>query len=100
MFEVGGRLPQWVGIVFLLLLALYLWRSIAWSRDTPAEEIEGVGTRFNDELSDALAKSKEGASDELPLDERIEAMLDRRRDLRRRTRRSDGRSSSASLTGS
>ena len=36
-FSSGGRLPQLVGVVFLVLLALYLWRSIAWSKDAPAD---------------------------------------------------------------
>jgi cation:H+ antiporter len=54
-FTTGGRLPQAVGVVFLVLLGLYLWKSIAWARaggaesgdDTPpAEEVSllrGVG---------------------------------------------------------
>ncbi len=29
----GGRLPQMMGFVFLLLLAAYMWQSIRWSRD-------------------------------------------------------------------
>jgi cation:H+ antiporter len=40
MWEVGGRLPQVVGFAFLLLLVLYLWRSIAWSRDAPPDPSE------------------------------------------------------------
>ena len=39
-FSDGGRLPQYVGIAFLVLLALYLWRSIAWSKDAPAPDAE------------------------------------------------------------
>ena len=34
-FSAGGRLPQWVGFVFIALLILYLWRSITWSRSAP-----------------------------------------------------------------
>jgi len=37
-FSDGGRLPQFVGVAFLVLLGLYLWRSIAWSKDAPAGE--------------------------------------------------------------
>ena len=39
-FSAGGRLPQLVGVAFLVLLALYLWRSIAWSKDAPAPDGE------------------------------------------------------------
>lgn len=31
-FIAGGRLPQIMGVVFLLLLAVYLWQSISWAR--------------------------------------------------------------------
>ena len=41
-FSDGGRLPQFMGVAFLVLLALYLWRSIAWSKDAPAPEGEEV----------------------------------------------------------
>jgi len=34
-FTDGGRLPQPVGILFLVLLGLYLWRSVSWSRTAP-----------------------------------------------------------------
>ncbi len=50
-FTDGGRLPQGVGIAFLVLLGLYLWRSVSWSRTAPggaaadaAEEDESPGT--------------------------------------------------------
>ena len=33
-FSVGGQLPQIVGIGFLVLLGLYFWRSITWSKAT------------------------------------------------------------------
>ena len=45
-FTEGGRLPQAVGVVFLVLLGLYLWKSIAWARaggadgDNDAEHAE------------------------------------------------------------
>ncbi|MCZ6677649.1 MAG: calcium/sodium antiporter [Candidatus Poribacteria bacterium] len=32
-FSEGGRLPQWMGWVFLALLVVYLWQSIRWSRN-------------------------------------------------------------------
>ena len=48
MFTDGGRLPQSVGILFLVLLGLYLWRTVSWSRTAPgggsadaADEAEG-----------------------------------------------------------
>ncbi|GIX46424.1 MAG: hypothetical protein KatS3mg131_0635 [Candidatus Tectimicrobiota bacterium] len=50
----GGRLPQSMGVVFLILLALYLWKTIAWSR----QEISG---------SDAEALEQPGASPALIL---------------------------------
>jgi len=37
-FSRGGRVPQFVGVVFLVLLALYIWRSIAWSRNAPPDD--------------------------------------------------------------
>ena len=37
MFTEGGHLPQLVGVAFLVLLAIYIWRSIRWSRDVPPE---------------------------------------------------------------
>ena len=41
----GTSLPELVGVVFLVLLALYLWRSIAWSKDAPAPDAEEAGLR-------------------------------------------------------
>ena len=32
-FAEGGRLPQVMGFIFLVLLAAYMWQSIRWSRD-------------------------------------------------------------------
>ncbi len=34
-FRAGGRLPQFMGFVFLAGLAVYLWRSVVWSRREP-----------------------------------------------------------------
>jgi cation:H+ antiporter len=43
MFTTGGKLPQAMGVVFLCLLALYLWLSIAWTRQgSTAIEMEAV----------------------------------------------------------
>ena len=55
-FSTGGRLPQLVGVAFLVLLALYLWRSIAWSKDAPAPAAEEADA----DATEALA----GAADE------------------------------------
>ena len=43
-FQDGGNLPQLVGMAFLLLLIIYLWKSISWARsgDTPSEELISV----------------------------------------------------------
>lgn len=48
-FQTGGLLPRFMGLVFLALLALYLWGSIRWMNDGdatetgPASEGEGQG---------------------------------------------------------
>lgn len=50
LFETGGRLPQGIGVIFLLLLAVYMWLSISWSRGayangvTEQTEHSGAGT--------------------------------------------------------
>ena len=36
-FSEGGRLPQVMGFVFLILLAAYMWQSIRWSRDADSD---------------------------------------------------------------
>ena len=36
-FSGGGVLPQLAGIVFVVLLALYIWQSIRWASSTPSE---------------------------------------------------------------
>ena len=39
-FVVGGKLPQLVGVAFLLLLSAYIWRSIAWSKSAPPDAVD------------------------------------------------------------
>jgi len=53
-FTEGGRLPQLAGIVFLILLGLYMWRSISWSRNTPAHP-EGTSTVTIDKNTKTVA---------------------------------------------
>ena len=36
-FSQGGVLPQFVGVVFVILLALYIWQSIRWAGSTPSD---------------------------------------------------------------
>jgi cation:H+ antiporter len=38
-FSAGGNLPQPAGIVFLSALAVYLWRSVLWTRPEEEEEL-------------------------------------------------------------
>jgi len=40
----GGRLPRFVGFVFLALLGLYLWKSIGWARGPAEAAGEGDAT--------------------------------------------------------
>lgn len=37
MFSAGGRLPQWGGWIFMVLLVLYIWKTIQWSRKDGSE---------------------------------------------------------------
>ena len=39
-FSEGGRLPQLVGVAFLGLLVIYIWRSIAWSKNAPPDAVD------------------------------------------------------------
>ena len=43
-FTQGGILPQLVGVIFVILLALYIWQSIRWASSMPsdAESTEGA----------------------------------------------------------
>ena len=39
-FTEGGRLPQWAGWIFLVLLVLYIWKSIQWAKRGEGPEPE------------------------------------------------------------
>ncbi len=39
-FTQGGTLPQLVGVVFVVLLGLYIWQSIRWAGAMPSESAE------------------------------------------------------------
>ncbi len=41
MFSAGGRLPQGVGIAFVVLLGLYIWQTLRRSRSAPGGEPDG-----------------------------------------------------------
>ena len=43
-FSQGGVLPQLVGVVFVILLALYIWQSIRWASATGANPDNGEET--------------------------------------------------------
>ena len=54
-WTVGGRLPQAVGIVFLVLLVIYMWRSIAWSRMAPPDGVDDSTVSVHPEVRPLLA---------------------------------------------
>lgn len=41
-FSAGGVLPQLAGVVFVILLALYIWQSIRWAGSTPSDAENSV----------------------------------------------------------
>lgn len=47
LFSSGGRLSQGMGVVFLVLLVIYLWLSVAWARSGTAEEESEAGDDAN-----------------------------------------------------
>jgi cation:H+ antiporter len=40
LFDTGGRLSQGAGAVFLILLVIYIWCSIGWSRGTNSDAVQ------------------------------------------------------------
>jgi cation:H+ antiporter len=54
-FRDGGRLPQFVGIIFLVLLGLYIWRSISWSRSAPADVVDSSTVTIEQDVKPAVA---------------------------------------------
>jgi cation:H+ antiporter len=54
-FSQGGRLPQFVGVAFLALLVLYIWRSIRWSRAAPLSTIEPATVDVSTDVKPVLA---------------------------------------------
>lgn len=57
-FTLGGRMPQWMGFVFLAGLATYLYKSISWARSgsSPAEDEEQGEEESHDSLGLTLVK--------------------------------------------
>ncbi len=55
MFTVGGRMPQWIGFVFLALLGLYIWRSITWSKSAPADAVDDSTVTIHSEIKPIIA---------------------------------------------
>ncbi len=57
-FTVGGRLPRFVGIVFLVLLVVYIWQSVRWSRASGAPSVhpEALDSARNEKPAIALVK--------------------------------------------
>jgi cation:H+ antiporter len=55
MFTDGGRLPQLVGFVFLALLGLYIWRSIAWSKDAPPDDVDSSTVTIDRDVRPVVA---------------------------------------------
>ncbi len=54
-FTVGGRLPRAMGVVFLVLLGLYLWLTIKWSKT--AHEMEGLAELAEEDALETEAKT-------------------------------------------
>lgn len=55
MFTEGGRMPQFIGFVFLALLGLYIWRSISWSKTAPADNVDDSTVSIHSEIKPIIA---------------------------------------------
>ena len=53
-FAEGGRLPQMMGFVFLILLAVYMWQSIRWSRDADSDSTMEAEQTHDESANTAL----------------------------------------------
>ncbi|MCE2393881.1 calcium/sodium antiporter [Candidatus Poribacteria bacterium] len=57
-FAEGGRLPQVMGFVFLILLAAYMWQSIRWSRDADSDSTMEMDQSHEDSANTVLVVAK------------------------------------------
>ncbi len=57
-FTEGGRLRQVIGVVFLVLLVLYIWWSIRWSRKSPLRTVEPATVDVHETKSPVLSLLK------------------------------------------
>ena len=57
-FVEGGRLPQVMGFVFLILLAAYMWQSIRWSRDADSDSTMEAEHSHDESANTALVVVK------------------------------------------
>ncbi|MBT3274386.1 MAG: sodium:calcium antiporter [Spirochaetales bacterium] len=54
-FSEGGRLPQLVGFGFLILLGIYIWRSITWSKLAPPDEVDDSTVTIDRDVRPVIA---------------------------------------------
>ncbi len=57
-FTVGGRLPRAVGVVFLVLLAAYIWQSVRWSRAAGAPSVHPEALEAPETVKPAITLAK------------------------------------------
>lgn len=55
-FHTGGTLPQWAGVLFVILLIVYLWKSIVWARAGQASLAGEVEMVDDESMSRILLK--------------------------------------------